>query len=471
MKSLIYFLLLGVLLIGFSSCPDDDELIPMEEEEEMDPPVVDLMPNITFSAGPYYVGCFISLTASSVPGATFQINGSDGSSLTGAMHTLVFDAPGSYTFTVVATLNGRSEEQDRTITVVEQATFSTAYQEDGVYTRLYGLMAHPDGGFVSIGRYCALEVEQICTTVGLLVNWHDADGHVRTTRKFSSNGGRIARDFLIDDDDGDVVVLYQQLYHEDDDQREIGLIKIGETGSPDFERNLTQDTNFDPKSLIQTSWGNYMIGGDKYFNNQYSAEILEFNEATALVRTHGFGVQQVSLDVEALVQRGPSDIFGLMEYQGQVKLINMTAQSVADLGLIASNVVNLLARDNGNLVAVTHASSMLQLTIIQDNGFIQPTQRISVPDVRVYDAKPLANGNLLVSGRKGDSSSERVGYIAEVTLRGEILWSQELDRTGGTLRAINTTDDCGLLMVGYDLASSDHLDQAYIVKTKAEGEL
>lgn len=468
-----FFLFLSANLTLFLSSGCDSEIMMPEEPTPVvvTPPA--LMPDITFSDGPYYAGCPVTVTLSSLAGATLNGQWSDGSTQNSSSPR-TFESAGSYTLTLKASLEGRSEEQMRTITILEQPTFSEVFQKDGNYTRMHKMLPHPEGGFVSFGDYCSTPgPNNTCSAIGYQLHWFNADGTLRTTRSFSHPSiSFIAKAFTIAAD-GNVVVAYENSTLRSNDIIKLCLSKWGETGDNIWRETLESTWHIHPRALLEKTDGSFVVGGyaRRPSDGINRAGMYLFGADGSHQRNLPFGELNNASRIERLLQTGPNEVLGLMTFDGRMKVANSLNNSVADLNASGYTAAALLKLSGGATAAVTTNGSRVKITHRKASGEVISNRSVSTPDVFLYNAVLLSNGNILVTGKQ-NVSGVAYGYLAEVTLASELVWEKRRSRRHSLFRAVQPTDDCGMLAVGFtDPGGTDNSqNEAYYIKLKPKGE-
>ena len=476
MKYLFYSFLIGAMSLLFmsSSCNDEmmDMTIPMMEE---DPPA-DPMPAITFPSGPYYAGCPIDITLSAIDGATLMGSWSDGSSQN-TSGSRIFDVPGSYTLTLEATIGDRTEEVQRTFTVVEQETFSEVFQQDDSFTRLHKLLPLANGGFVGYGDYCSTAwPDGSCRVRGFLVLWYNADGTIRTKRAFSGNAttgvGFTAR-AITPTADGNVAVAYERVPPNGDGLIVGCLMKLPEMGAVMWNASLESTWDVHPRALLETTDRKFVIGG--YARRQQNpiarAGMYFFRADGTHIENIPFGELNSDSRIERLVQKGPNEVIGMMVFGNSMRVANSLNRSVSDLQLGGYTPAALLKSSGDEALAVSTNGQQVSVLRLGSAGQVVARRTITLSDVFLYNATLLDNGNILVSGKKELGGTD-YGFLAEITPQAELVWEKRRTRARSLFRGAQPTDDCGLFAVGFTdrPAASNSNNEGYFIKLKPKGE-
>ncbi|MEM6771805.1 MAG: hypothetical protein AAF597_14575, partial [Bacteroidota bacterium] len=442
----------------------------------VDPPA-NPMPTIGFLPGPYYTGCPIDITLSAIDGATLMGTWSDGSTQN-TSGSRSFDVPGSYTLALEATIDGRTEEVQRTFTVIEQETFSEVFQQDDDFTRLHKLLPLANGGFVGYGDYCStVRSDGTCRVQGFLVVWYNADGTIRTKRAFSGNAttgiGFWAR-AITPTADGNVAVAYERVPPNGDGLIEGCLMKLPEVGNVMWNASLTATWDVHPRALLETSDGKFVMGG--YARRQENpitrAGMYFFQADGTHIENIPFGELTADARIERLVEKAPGEIIGTMVFGNSMRLANALNRSVSDLQLGGYTPSNLLKINGGESLVISTNGQQVSVLRLGASGQVADRRTISLSNVFLYNATLLDNGNILISGKQRDSGTD-YGYLAEITPQAELVWEKRRTRAHSLFRGAQPTDDCGIFAVGFTNrpANNNGNNEGYYIKLKPRGEL
>lgn len=456
----------------FFGCPEKD--IITTPPVVVDPPAA-LMPLVNFSDGPYHPGCPISVVGTSLGGATLSWELSDGRAFNTAELNLVFEIAGTYNLTLTATMNGRSEEQTRAVTVVDQETFSEVFQQDDEFTRFHKLLPLADGGSVGYGDYCPdANANGSCNTQGFLIIWYNADGTIRTKRPFTNaNGFDFRAKAITVTADGNVAVAYERRSPNGVDPVEGCLMKVGETGAAHWTSTLETLWHLHPRALLETTDGKFVMAGyaKRPSNGDNRAGMYFFSANGTHLENIPFGELNAASRIERLVQKGPNEVIGLMTFSNSMMIANSLNRSVSDLQLGGYTAAALIRQSNSQSFVLSSNGQQVSVLSLGGSSEIVARRTVTLNDVLLYNATLLDNGNLLICGRQNVDNIS-YGYLAEITPQAELIWEKRRSRQHSAFRGVLATDDCGIFAVGFtDLPGVNNgNNEGYYIKLKPRGE-
>lgn len=432
---------------------------------------------IVVAPGPNYPGCAVSLSATALTGATFIWQDDVGNTYSGSEISAIFDEPGSYTFTLTASLDGRTETKERTIRISRTSGFSRVFQKNDDYTRMKGLQPHPDGGFVGFGEYChtSSSLTTNCRTIGYQLYWHNADGTIRTTRSFGNVNYSFIPKAIIVASDGNVVIAYERHgLNSGDVPITLCLTKMGET-EPIIWRaeHESVDDTYATDLMELSSFGTLIVGGYSHrsSNNNNTAKMFTFSSAGAYLGLRTFDDPGDQAEIVRVMEKGRNELLGLMHHNGKVQIVNTINNSISNLNANGYTGVAMFPLEEGGDAAVLSNGNRIKIAHRRANGQLISNEWLSTPGVILHDATLLANGNILVTGTQS-VSNVNYGYLAEITLAAELVWEKHQNKRHAHFQGVRTTADCGILAVGYIDAppNLDSNNEGYFAKLKHDGE-